>query len=172
MKYVRFTRFGGEPLEDRIALTSDLDITPSTLQAPAARGDLVSGVHTIEFESNATAEIRWQGVDSWERQLTYKAVNDVATLRNTLAGFTIDSTQFGTGLGISVSGVGDFNSDGWDDIAIGVEGYTDGDGVTIGAIKLIFGGAHLHDTSFENATGILIELHFRASCSESNDMFY
>ena len=67
---------------------------------------------------------------------------DTASLGN--SGFTIFGESSGDSLGLSVSGAGDFNGDGLDDIIVGAFLNDDGGG-NVGAAYVIYGSASLSD---------------------------
>ncbi|MEL7027685.1 MAG: cadherin-like domain-containing protein, partial [Pseudomonadota bacterium] len=63
---------------------------------------------------------------------------DLSTL-NGVNGFRIDGTSDGDNLGISVSGAGDLNADGYDDVVVGASGADVGGQFAAGSAYVIFG---------------------------------
>ena len=89
-------------------------------------GSAVDGAGDVDANGYLDLIVGARGYDEDEMEIgaAYLFSNSAAGL-STMAGWMVSSDQDYSGFGISVAGLGDVNQDGYDDVAVGAQRYTD-----------------------------------------------
>lgn len=94
-------------------------------------------------------------------QRTFSAELEITEGLEYPVGFSLPGNQLGQKSGYSVSGLGDFNGDGWDDVAIGAPEMDNGTKRSLGESYVVFGGdfesiSVVELATMDNNTGLTI----------------
>ena len=135
-------RLDGEASPDRSGFSVDGAGTSTATASTMSSSGPMSRVRTAVFRARA---MWFSG-----RQTTSRRRSSLATLDGT-NGFRLDGEQSYDFSGRSVSGAGDVNGDGFDDLIIGAN-YADPDGSDSGASYVVFGKAAGWDASLDLST--------------------
>ncbi len=139
-----FIFFGGAGAFDTVA-----DARLEANQLSAYMGNSVSGAGDVNGDGYADVIVGAPGFDNQQTDgAAFVYLGGPGTF-NTTADARLDSSQYGSGMALSVAGVGDVNGDGYADVVVGAPAYDSGQEME-GAAFVYLGGIYFSDSIFES----------------------